>query len=107
MSRKVVPGDLIVIPGNLPHWWSSLDSDIRYLIFRPDPEGLQAARQALMRLDECLAKLRELAGAANAAPDPTLIAQFAEKLDDDLNISGAWGVIFEWVRHMNSAAAKP
>jgi mannose-6-phosphate isomerase-like protein (cupin superfamily) len=44
VSRKVVPGDVIVIPGNLPHWWSSLDSDIRYLIFRPDPEGLQAAR---------------------------------------------------------------
>jgi len=44
VSRKVVPGDIIIIPGNLPHWWSSLDSDIRYLIFRPDPEGLQAAR---------------------------------------------------------------
>jgi mannose-6-phosphate isomerase-like protein (cupin superfamily) len=44
LSRKVVPGDVVVIPGNLPHWWSSLDSDIRYLIFRPDPEGLQTAR---------------------------------------------------------------
>jgi mannose-6-phosphate isomerase-like protein (cupin superfamily) len=44
VSRKVVAGDVVVIPGNLPHWWSSLDSDIRYLIFRPDPEGLQAAR---------------------------------------------------------------
>jgi quercetin dioxygenase-like cupin family protein len=42
--RKAVPGDVIVIPGNLPHWWSSLDSDIRYLIFRPDPEGLQPVR---------------------------------------------------------------
>ena len=44
VSRKVVPGDVIVIPGNLPHWWSSLDSDIRYLIYRPDPEGLQTVR---------------------------------------------------------------
>ena len=44
VTRKVVPGDVIVIPGNLPHWWSSLDSDIRYLIFRPDPEGLQPVR---------------------------------------------------------------
>ena len=34
----------IIIPGNLPHWWSSLDSDIRYLIYRPDPEGLQTVR---------------------------------------------------------------
>ncbi|MSR19751.1 MAG: hypothetical protein EXR91_02050 [Gemmatimonadetes bacterium] len=43
-SRRVVPGDVIIIPGNVPHWWSSLDSDIRYLIYRPDPEGLQAVR---------------------------------------------------------------
>ena len=44
VSRRVGPGDVIVIPGNLPHWWSSMDTDIRYLIFRPDPEGLQAIR---------------------------------------------------------------
>ncbi len=41
VTRKVVPGDVVIIPANLPHWWSSLDGDIRYLIFRPDPEGLQ------------------------------------------------------------------
>ena len=40
VSRKVVPGDVIFIPGNVPHWWSSLDSDIRYLIFRTDPQGI-------------------------------------------------------------------
>jgi mannose-6-phosphate isomerase-like protein (cupin superfamily) len=40
VSRQVVPGDVIVIPGNTPHWFSSLDTDIRYLIFRPDPERL-------------------------------------------------------------------
>ncbi len=39
--RKVGPGDTIVIPGRLPHWFSSLDSDIKYMIYRPDPEGLQ------------------------------------------------------------------
>jgi hypothetical protein len=44
VTRKVVPGDIVIIPGNLPHWWSILDSDIRYLIFRPDPEGLQPVR---------------------------------------------------------------
>ncbi len=43
-SRKVVPGDIIIIPGRLPHWWSSLDCDISYLIYRPDPEGLQPTR---------------------------------------------------------------
>ena len=44
VKRRVGPGDVIVIPGNLPHWWSSLDSDIRYLIYRPDPEGLQSVK---------------------------------------------------------------
>ncbi len=41
VSRRVVPGDIVIIPGRVPHWWSSLDSDIRYVIYRPDPEGLQ------------------------------------------------------------------
>ncbi len=44
VSRRVVPGDVVVIPGNVPHWWSDLESDIRYLIFRPDPDGLQRLR---------------------------------------------------------------
>jgi mannose-6-phosphate isomerase-like protein (cupin superfamily) len=44
VSRKVGPGDIIVIPGRLPHWFSGLDSDIEYLIYRPDPEGLQKVK---------------------------------------------------------------
>jgi len=44
VTRHVAPGDIIVIPGRLPHWWSGLDSDIRYLIYRPDPEGLQKVK---------------------------------------------------------------
>jgi hypothetical protein len=39
VSRHVVPGDVIVIPGRTPHWWSSLDADIRYMIVRADPVG--------------------------------------------------------------------
>lgn len=39
VSRKVSAGDIIIIPGRTPHWWSSLDSDINYLIYRPDPDG--------------------------------------------------------------------
>jgi mannose-6-phosphate isomerase-like protein (cupin superfamily) len=38
-SRHLGPGDIVVIPGRTPHWWSSLDSDIHYLIYRPDPDG--------------------------------------------------------------------
>lgn len=44
VTRKVVPGDVVVIPGRTPHWWSSLDSDIEYLIFRPDPDSRLNAR---------------------------------------------------------------
>ena len=39
VERKVGPGDVVVIPGRTPHWWSSLDGDIEYLIFRPDPDN--------------------------------------------------------------------
>jgi cysteinyl-tRNA synthetase len=63
--------------------------------------GLQSARSSLARLDECLAKLRELAGTSQAAPDASLIKAFEAALDEDLNISGAWGVVFEWVRDIN------
>ena len=39
VSRHVSQGDVIIIPGRTPHWFSSLDSDMRYLITRPDPES--------------------------------------------------------------------
>lgn len=38
-SRKVSKGDVVIIPGRTPHWFSSQDGDLSYLIFRPDPEG--------------------------------------------------------------------
>jgi len=69
-------------------------------------DGLTGARASLARLDECLAKLRELAGGAAAAPDSGLPETFARELDEDLNISGAWGVVFGWVRDMNRKIAE-
>jgi uncharacterized RmlC-like cupin family protein len=39
VSRRIAKGDLVIIPGWVPHWWSSLEGDISYLIIRPDPEG--------------------------------------------------------------------
>jgi mannose-6-phosphate isomerase-like protein (cupin superfamily) len=39
VSRKVTTGDVVIIPGNTAHWFSSQDGDLKYLIFRPDPEG--------------------------------------------------------------------
>lgn len=44
VTRRVAPGDVVIIPGGTPHWWSHLDGDIRYLIVRPDPEGVQTVR---------------------------------------------------------------
>jgi len=64
-------------------------------------EGLQAARAALARIDDCLRKLRELAAPAKEPADPPLLGQFAEALDDDLNVSAAWGAIFEAARETN------
>jgi cysteinyl-tRNA synthetase len=87
--------------------------EIRYLLltahyrlpFNFTLDGLRAAREALARLDECLAKLRETARGATAAPDENLIGQFTAAMDDDLNISAAWGAIFEWVRENNRLLA--
>lgn len=35
--RRVAKGDVIIIPGGTPHWFSELDGDIVYMIVRPDP----------------------------------------------------------------------
>src|SRR5439155_12355385 len=67
--------------------------------------GLEEARAALARLDECLAKLDETAAGAKAEPDAKLVAQFTEALDEDLNVSAGWGVVFDWVREMNRVLA--
>jgi cysteinyl-tRNA synthetase len=83
--------------------------EIRYLLltahyreqFNFTLDGLQGARAALNRLDECALKLKETAGNTEADPDPIILKHFAAALDDDLNISGAWGAIFEWVRELN------
>jgi mannose-6-phosphate isomerase-like protein (cupin superfamily) len=39
VTRRVTKGDVIVIPGYTPHWFSSQDGDLKYLIFRTDPES--------------------------------------------------------------------
>ena len=36
-SRRVGPGDTIIIPAGTPHSFSTLDSPISYLVFRFDP----------------------------------------------------------------------
>ena len=87
--------------------------EVRYLLltasyretFNFTVEGLGSARVSLARIDECLAKLRELSADAKAAPESALVEKFAATLDDDLNVSAAWGAIFDWVRDTNKALA--
>jgi len=68
-------------------------------------DGLDGARASLARIDECLTKLRELAGNNKAADHSPLLAQFSSTLDSDLNVAGAWGAVFDWVRDTNRKLA--
>lgn len=36
VTREVGPGDVVIIPPNTPHFFSRIDSEITYLIFRVD-----------------------------------------------------------------------
>jgi cysteinyl-tRNA synthetase len=88
--------------------------EIRYLLlqahyretFNFTLDGLKSARAALMRIDECLGKLRELAGSAAPQGESSLPAAFAAALAEDLNIAAAWGAVFEWVRETNGRLAQ-
>ena len=70
-------------------------------------EGMNEARESLGRIDEWLARLRQIAKSGNVQR-PTSNAQrpttaFEDALDDDLNISAALGFIFESIRETNRA----
>jgi cysteinyl-tRNA synthetase len=71
-------------------------------------DGLAAARAALHRIDEWVQRIADLAGNA-AAPEPMpqimekRVAAFFEALDEDLNISGAMGQLFDLIRDSNNA----
>jgi cysteinyl-tRNA synthetase len=94
--------------------------EVRYLLltahyretFNFTLEGLAGARTALARIKECLLKLLEIAESTlkyqevTASPDAMILNKFSNALDDDLNISKTWGVIFEWIRDLNRAAAQ-
>ncbi len=66
--------------------------------------GVDGARAALGRIDEWVARLTEK---ATATAEPTALTAHAEKffaaLDDDLNISGAMGHLFDLIRESNRA----
>ena len=71
--------------------------------------GLDGAHTAMARIDECVAKLRDAkadAGDVTAEPSAEVIEKFTAALDDDLNVSSAWGVVFDWVRDCNRRLAE-
>ncbi|MDG1833545.1 MAG: cysteine--tRNA ligase, partial [Verrucomicrobiota bacterium] len=60
-------------------------------------------------IDECVAKLRDVkadAGDATADAASEVMEKFTAALDDDLNVSSAWGVVFDWVRDCNRRLAE-
>lgn len=84
-------------------------------------DGLAGARTALARIDECVGKLRALGapvsdpaqlnspgGTSRAASETgaPLTARFTEAMDNDLNISGGWAAVFDWVRETNKRLAE-
>src|SRR5271170_1358648 len=90
--------------------------EVRYLLltahyretFNFTLEGLSGAKTALARIDECVAKLRERAAdMLSLEKNPgqnsvvSLLPSFVAALDEDLNIAGARGAVFEWVREIN------
>jgi len=89
----------------------STGREIRYLLltahyretFNFTQDGLTGAKTALARVDECVRKLRDLAGKNIGQPqeNDSLITNFSSALADDLNISRAWAAVFEWVRETN------
>ena len=66
-------------------------------------DGLQAARTALGRIDEWVDRITKLSAGATLPSEHALAGDrgFEEALDDDLNISGALGHLFEAIRESN------
>jgi cysteinyl-tRNA synthetase len=84
--------------------------EVRYLLltahyresFNFTLEGLQGANAALVRIDRCLAKLREIQSPeVNDLTDEAVLRGFTLVMDDDFNVAAAWGWIFDWIRDTN------
>jgi cysteinyl-tRNA synthetase len=66
-------------------------------------EGMEESRQALTRIDEWLERLRETSTSQKSGKASAPTDDFQRALDDDLNISGALGALFESIRETNRA----
>jgi cysteinyl-tRNA synthetase len=108
MSKSL--GNFYTLPNLLEKGYTG--REIRYALMRVHYraplnftwEGMEEARQALGRVDEWLARLRETANGKIDRKNTTQPGQqFEEALDDDLNISAALGFLFESIRETNRA----
>jgi cysteinyl-tRNA synthetase len=111
MSKSA--GNFFTLRDLLAKGWSG--REVRYVLIAAhyrDPlnftfDGLQSARSALQRIDEFLLKLMETAASDGNVTSPAaeeLRGKFEVALDDDLNISGALGAVFEFIRDANKRA---
>ena len=74
-------------------------------------EGVDAARQSILRLRELAGKLADVKDECEPNPDVTELINktrsgFIESMDDDLNISGALAAVFEFVKSANTMVAE-
>jgi cysteinyl-tRNA synthetase len=68
-------------------------------------DGIGAARRAIDRLNQCIRRLKDMRGEADN-PDfgplvETVRSEFDREMEDDLNIAGAMGKVFEFVTSIN------
>jgi cysteinyl-tRNA synthetase len=109
MSKSL--GNFYTLPNLLEKGYTG--REIRYALMRVHYraplnftwEGMEEARQALARIDEWLARIREVVAKKidNGKNKTRPGEQFEEALDDDLNISAALGFLFESIRETNRA----
>ncbi len=111
MSKSL--GNFYTLPNLLEKGYTG--REIRYALMRVHYraplnftwEGMKEARESLGRIDEWLARLRELVGTprrgARSGQCAEASSQFEEALDDDLNISAALAFLFESIRETNRA----
>ena len=111
MSKSL--GNFYTLPNLLEKGYTGCE--IRYALMRVHYraplnftwDGMQEARQALIRTDEWLARLREKSRETSVQRSTSNVQrptqEFEEALDDDLNISAALGFLFETIRETNRA----
>jgi len=72
-------------------------------------EGLDTARNALERYNDFISNLADYAGGTSDGTASGFIENavraFEENLDDDLNVSGSLGIVFDFIRDINRLKA--